>query len=552
MKVLLLAGLGPYFKQYTDLVGTLFELHSRALPLPPVNDETGSALRLQDLIFIAPDGQATPLLRRERSGSLSLIVENQPEIDRVPIPNLSAATVLSILSDSDIEHEYLPLDAIWEANGEPSSDAFDYVLLSTTFICDRISLARAIAWITARMPNVPIIVGGQFSNIKYAKVFRDHPEVIAVVRGDGELALPLLLQALEAGHDLATIPNVVFRNPLNGDIVCNAIHYVDIETHPAPSFPGKTAIVPYESMRGCPFSCKFCSFPAASPKWRYKSAQKIANDWIHYRDVNGAVHIRALDSTFTIPHDRFHELLELLPSVGIGWEAFTRANVLTSPAIIEALARAKCRTLSIGFESMSDNSLNYMNKLVSARQNRTAFQLLRASPVGYRASFMAGYPGETPDDYKETHDFLVNEYEGHFQLAVFSLQDETMPVWEDAERFDIHVHDPENPDYSWRHSGMDVDTARALRKETLHAVRWKNDGAVPFLWQPDYQTPLLPHRSSKVNYRVEKLVERIGFLPVDYPDPQQSAAILRPILEELNALGVVSQSASANSAASHH
>lgn len=539
MKVLLLAGLGPYFKQSTDLVGSLFEPQTAERAARPASNGVPDRFSLHSLSFDGPDGRRHRLLRRERSGSLSLIVENQPAIERAPIPNLSGSTVLSILEQADVECEYLPLDAVWDGDREPSTDVFDCVLLSTTFICDRVSLARAISWITIRLPGTPIIVGGQFSNLKYEKILRDHPEVLAVVRGDGELALPLLLQALEGKYDFAAVPNLVMRGA-TGDFGCgsHALQYVDIESHPAPTFRGLTPIVPYESMRGCPFTCKFCSFPAASPKWRYKSAQRIVSDWMHYREVNGAKHIRSLDSTFTVPQTRFRELLELLPAAGIGWEAFTRANVLSSPAVIEALARAHCRTLSIGFESMSDNSLDYMEKKVSAKQNRRAFELLRGGPVGYRMSFMAGYPGETPEDYQETHDFLVNEYEGHFTLSVFSLQDETMPVWEDAQRFDIRVADLENPDYSWSHAGMNVETARALRKQTLRDVRWKNDGAVPFLWQTDYQTPLLPHRTARENYRVEKLVERIGFLPNDYPDPGRNEPILRTMLGELAGLGV--------------
>ncbi|HEX8335350.1 MAG TPA: radical SAM protein, partial [Pyrinomonadaceae bacterium] len=494
---------------------------------------------LHSLGFDGPDGRRHRLLRRERSGSLSLIVENQPAVERAPIPNLSGSTVLSILEQAEVDCEYLPLDAVWDGDREPSTDVFDCVLLSTTFICDRVSLARALSWITARLPGTPIVVGGQFSNLKYDKILRDHPEVLAVVRGDGELALPLLLRALEGKYDFAAVPNLVMRGAASDS--CrgpHALQYVDLESHPAPTFRVPSPIVPYESMRGCPFTCKFCSFPAASPKWRYKSARRIVADWVHYKEVNGARHIRALDSTFTVPQTRFRELLELLPEADIGWEAFTRANVLSSPAVIDALARAHCRTLSIGFESMSDNSLDYMNKLVSAKQNRRAFELLRGGPVGYRMSFMAGYPGETPEDYQETHDFLVNEYEGHFTLSVFSLQDETMPVWEDAQRFDIRVADPENPDYSWSHAGMDVATARTLRKQTLRDVRWKNDGAVPFLWQTDYQTPLLPHRTARENYRVEKLVERIGFLPTDYPDPGRGGEMLRAMLGELAGLGV--------------
>jgi hypothetical protein len=544
MKVLLLAGLGPYFKQSTDLIGSLFEPEAADRFAQSAPGGLADGFRLQSLSFDGPDGQTHRLLRRERSGSLSLIVENQPAIERAPIPNLSASTVLSILAQAGVEYEYLPLDAVWDGDREPSTDLFDCILLSTTFICDRVSLARAISWITVRFPGTPIVVGGQFSNLKYEKILRDHEEVLAVVRGDGELALPLLLRALEGKYDYADVPNLVMRRSLSaGGCGSHALQYVDIETHPAPTFSGTTPIVPYESMRGCPFSCKFCSFPAASPKWRYKSAQRIVSDWTNYRDVNGARHIRALDSTFTVPQTRFRELLGLLPSAGIGWEAFTRANVLSSPAVIEALARAHCRTLSIGFESMSDNSLDYMNKKVSARQNRTAFELLRGGPVGYRMSFMAGYPGETPEDYQETHDFLVNEYEGHFTLSVFSLQDETMPVWEDAQRFDIRVADQENPDYSWTHVGMDVGTARSLRKQTLQDVRWKNNGAVPFLWQTEYQTPLMPHRTARDNYRVEKLVERIGFLPTDYPDPDRSGPLLRAMLAELAGFGVTMSSA---------
>ncbi|HWS52989.1 MAG TPA: radical SAM protein [Pyrinomonadaceae bacterium] len=546
MKVLLLAGLGPYFKQSTDLVGSLFEPGGADRFARPSPDGAHAGFDLRSLAFEGPDGRRHQLLRRERSGSLSLIVDDQPAVERAPIPNLSAATVLSILDHAGVDYEYLPLDAVWDGEGEPSAGAFDCVLLSTTFICDRVSLARAVNWIAARLPGTPVVVGGQFSNLKYEKILRDHPEVLAVVRGDGELALPLLLRALEGRHDFDAVPNLVMRSG-SGAACCGsqALQYVDIETHPAPTFRGPTPIVPYESMRGCPFTCKFCSFPAASPKWRYKSAQRIVSDWVNYREVNGARHIRALDSTFTVPQTRFRELLALLPAAGIGWEAFTRANVLSNPAVIESLARAHCRTLSIGFESMSDNSLDYMDKKVSAKQNRTAFRLLRGSPVGYRMSFMAGYPGETPEDYRETHDFLVDEYEGHFTLSVFSLQDETMPVWEDAQRFNILVADPENPDYSWTHSGMDVRTARALRQQTLRDVRWKNDGAVPFLWQTDYQTPLMPHRTARENYRAEKLVERIGFLPTDYPDPEQNGPRLRSLLAELAALGVTATPAPA-------
>jgi anaerobic magnesium-protoporphyrin IX monomethyl ester cyclase len=535
VNVLLLAGLGPYFKQGSDLIGTLFD---RAAVERLQNASSWlRGFRLEDLSFTGWDGKSYPLLRREKSGSLSLSIGGQIQIERTPIPTLSASTLVSILTRAEIEHDYLSLEAVWEGRAIHSS-SFDCVLLSTTFICDHASLARAISWITDRLPGIPVILGGQFSNLKYREILRNHPEVFVVVRGDAELALPQLLRAMARGVALTDVPNLALRGPSDGDVVLTSFEYVDLETYPAPVFARSTPIVPYESMRGCPYACRFCSFPAASPKWRHKSAERIVTDWARYRDENGTVHIRSLDSTFTVPRTRFDELLDLLPSVGIGWEAFTRADMIASPKIVEALARSNCRTLSIGFESMSDNSLEYMDKRVSAAKNRRAFKLLRGSPVGYRMSFMVGYPGETPADYAQTHSFLVNEFEGHFQLSVFSLQDVTMPVWQDAARFGIRVSKVEDPDYSWSHCGMDVATAVALRKETLREVRWKNDAAVPFLWQTDYQTPVMPHRSVADNYRIEKILERIGFLPVDFPDANESGPLLEALLAELEGFGI--------------
>jgi anaerobic magnesium-protoporphyrin IX monomethyl ester cyclase len=535
--ILLLAGLGPYFKSHDDLTGSFFDQKSADSLHRNYRSGGRPGFALDTMVFQDDQGRVHPLLRRQSSGSLSLVVGEMRTVEVKPIPNLVAFTLRSILHGAELEHRFVPLDEVWEERSVDATDDVDVVLLSTTFICDRLTLARAVRWVTRLLPGRPLVVGGQFSNLKYRQVLRDHPEVSCVVRGDAEQALPQVIAALRAGRPLDGIPNVAHR-PGPREVALTPVDYIDLDAHPSPVFPGEFPVVPYESMRGCPFTCKFCSFPAASPRWRYKSAEKIKQDWTRYRDTNGARHIRAMDSTFTVPPRRLRQLLDLLPDADIGWEAFTRANSLLAPGIIDKLAAAHCRTLSIGFESMSDNSLSYMDKRVRANQNREAFQLLHDSEVGYRISFMAGYPGETPADYGETHDFLTQEYAGHFQLYVFSLQDETMPVWADAERFQLRVDDQDDPDYAWSHIGMDVATARELRRETLRTVRRDNADAVPLLWQTDVQTPLLPHRDAKVNLRVEKLVERLGMLPLDCPDPDAGVPVLESLLSELRTEGV--------------
>jgi hypothetical protein len=212
--------------------------------------------------------------------------------------------------------------------------------------------------------------------------------------------------------------------------------------------------------------------------------------------------------------------------------------VITGRETVDRLAEAHCATLSIGFESMSPKSLELMHKQVRAEHNRRAHDALSGGPVKYRTSFMCGYPGEAPEDYELTHQYLVGEYTGHFMLSVFSMTDETMPVWQDAERLQIEVADFEDPDAAWSHVGMNDVTAKQLRKRTLDEVRVRSDDAVLLLWQTDYHTPLIPTASVKASLWAEKLVERLGMLPLDVPDPRRRVEAAADLLSSLDALEV--------------
>ena len=63
------------------------------------------------------------------------------------------------------------------------------------------SLVRSVDWLAARWPDAVLVLGGQYSNLKYARILRNCPAVDYVVRGDGGLALPALLAALDRRGD---------------------------------------------------------------------------------------------------------------------------------------------------------------------------------------------------------------------------------------------------------------------------------------------------------------------------------------------------------------
>ncbi len=519
MRVLLLAGLGPYFKNGDYLDGTLFDAEGVARLAPIYRQIAGRSVDLQELTWRGAGGER-PLLRPPR----------------VLLSHLTGATLRHILARAEVDHELFALEDLWTGTGEPPAGDFDVVALSTSFICDRRTLRRAIDWVRERHPGARLVLGGQYSNLKWRDILAEHPDVDFIVRGDGEVAFPRLLAALRGAGALEDVPNLVGRGP--GGIVENRFEYIDLDAFPSPGFDGVQEHVPYESMRGCPYACKFCSYPSASPKWRFKSAEKIRADWARYAAENGTRLIRAMDSTFTVPPRRFRELLGLLRDVPIRWEAYSRTDDITDADLVHELEDAHCAALSFGFESMSEGSLEKMNKRTVPADNRRAVELLADSAVDYRGGFMVGYPGETPEDYAETHRYLTGGFVGRFLLSVFALVDETMPVWADAPRHQLRVIDPVEPAYAWAHAGMDVATARRLLTGTLDEARWKNESGVLMLWQMQYDTPLVPDASPQANRRIEKLVERLAFLPRDFPDADAAGRRFASIERELEALGV--------------
>ncbi|RMV22217.1 hypothetical protein ALP14_200104 [Pseudomonas amygdali pv. myricae] len=540
MTALLISGMGPEYPDNQLLRGSSFE----ALLNPAVAANAGGArFALNSLHYKTGGGLVLPLLRKRKDGggarAASMPMSVDDKISKGPKRtfHLTSFTLESILTGADIDFDSMSTEHIWNNTGFEPAGEYDTVLLSTTFIWDQQTLRRAIGWIGRRFPASKLILGGQYSNLKFHQIMVEHKTVNFVIRGDAEIALPDLLRKLGKGGDIASVPNLVFRGA-HDEICLTPIGYVDLDLQPSPSPNGFSPVVPYESMRGCPFTCKFCSFPAASPKWRYKSADKIARDWERYKIHNGAQYIKALDSTFTVPPTRLRSLLPKVEAIKIQWEAYTRANSINSMELVHQLENSGCSSLFMGFESMSDTTLQYMDKKVTSRANRLALELLAESSIKHFVSFIVGYPGESPELFEATRRFLVNEFSGEFALYVCMLQDETMPLWDDAEKFNIHVDDPSGEAHIWSHSGMDSKTARQLQLETLREVRWNNDNAIFRSWQHDFESPLIPDRTQQENTSLEKLVDRLGMISVDISSEHQARKLEVEITRKLTAHGI--------------
>ena len=96
-----------------------------------------------------------------------------------------------------------------------------------------------------------------------------------------------------------------------------------------------------------------------------------------------------------------------------------------------------------------------------------------------------------------------------------------MPIWKESEKYNLKIHDLNNPDYNWSHCGMNAETARKLHQQTLYDVRWQNEYAVAVEWQLQYDLPLNPSLNFTDNYRIEKLIERLAFVENDFSNDEE-------------------------------
>lgn len=350
--------------------------------------------------------------------------------------------------------------------------AEDVCLLSTSYVTNFRDLERLIGLV--KNLGIHFIVGGGYLCTR-------NPEeclrrgLAAVIVGDAEEALPALLAHLNRPEYWASIPNLTYQERDKPVFTTSKLTNLNDIPVSVPEGDLSGMSIPYESMRGCPYHCGFCSYPLVSTKWRYKSADKVACDFlaIQQRRANNII---ALDSTFTIPPSRLNAFLQLYVDrqIRIAWGAYSRVTPLKDEDMVRKLKAANNRWLSIGFESGSDRILQIMNKGTRVKDGYLALKNLRKHQISPWSNFIIGYPGETEETVEETVRFMKENIFGFYGIYVFNIRDRAMPVLSDSFA-NVHYEDIGG---EWTHVTMDSRQASALRWESYLEVALNNMEAI--------------------------------------------------------------------------
>lgn len=531
MNVILIAGLGPALMETEDLTGSLY-------------DQDHPEIRRQ---YYIGGRDCTPerLVYQIRGESIPLL-RPRPKLQET---DYISETLKSILSAEDIPFHFIPIRQIW-ADEVPDTRGLEgesIVCLSTTFMWNERMLNHSISWIFQHLNCRYLVVGGQYGVLKQEYLLQHWgtPNLF-LQTGEAELSLVPLIRVLQAGggeKELCAIPNLLSKRNF-GTLLRTTTEDFDFRSVPRVHFRGQNSYIPYMSMRGCPYRCKFCALRECTPKWQYQTADRIFADWRAYAQENGARHFTINDSTFFIPYDKISPLLKLLKGSGFTWDANARADTPFDASSVKELEEAGCTALFFGFESMCSETLKKMDKRTTPADNRRINYLFANSSITTKMSFIVGFPGETPEDFAQTRSYLVNEHVGRYSLYVFEYEGDILPIGKEKDKYQLELL-PENGGYHWahagehwKHCGMDSDTARLLQAQTIRLTRiHPNSMAVYRTWQDAYAWPFVPELDKEQNLRIEKLLDQLVFAPVDAGTALEVE--VHRILQELEAFHIV-------------
>ena len=254
-----------------------------------------------------------------------------------------------------------------------------------------------------RARGVPVVMGGVHPSFMPQEAL-GHCD--AVVIGEAELVIEKLLDDLEQGamrgtyradrlHTMAGLPlpryELIKRN-----------RYVN-----------RTFV---QTSRGCHQGCTFCAEPLMNGlKVRYRPLDEV----IREVETCGARTISINDADFFGTPEHAKQVMRALRGRGIHWQAGVTSRLAQDDRMLELAAASGCTLLSIGFESISPDTLKSVHKEVNRPETYAALvEKVHSYGIMVFGLFMFGFDGDGPAVFQQTARFNI---EADYDACAYSV-----------------------------------------------------------------------------------------------------------------------------------
>ena len=290
------------------------------------------------------------------------------------------------------------------------------VLGLSCYSWDIAALLELAARVHRALPSTRIVLGGPSATFQASSLLESHPYVSAVVRGEGEQTLALLLAT--GANAPAGVRGVTWRDDA-GQVHAEPDRPVmsDLGQLASPLLQGTLTPPPQNLMlefsRGCVYRCTYCAWKTQGAGVRYVSAERVRREiaWAHERRYE---HAFIIDSAINNHDERLAVIADAVvdadPHGDMAFSYFVNHAFVTKGQMAN-LARIRAHEITIGLESVNPAALRAAGrKPLDTTQFASALDLLaEAGPV--TVSLMLGMPGDDLDGFRRTLDFVARQAE---------------------------------------------------------------------------------------------------------------------------------------------
>lgn len=331
----------------------------------------------------------------------------------------------------DFQVERIPINKAARQIADAHYDAIGVSALTD----NRFNAIELIRQVKRKNKNIFIFVGGPHFSATAIDALDKVKEIDAVVRGEGEITTPELLDAFFNRKGFDRILGISYRdntgkareNPLrdfigNIDILQPAWHKFKIEKYNYSIDDSGLPFIGVISSRGCIYNCAFCS--NATPKMRFRSPANFVGELEYLKNKYGYKRFMFTDPTFTTNNQHVTEICNLILEHGlkIKWQAGARVDSVNRQ-ILRLMKEAGCFRIGYGIESGSTKILKIVNKGITIDRVKEAICI--SSELGFEAYafFMVSFPDEGLFELKETIELMkdINSNKGCKSIYGFTL-----------------------------------------------------------------------------------------------------------------------------------
>lgn len=243
---------------------------------------------------------------------------------------------------------------------------------------------------TFRAKGKTVIFGGYHPSFLPEEAIQ-HADAICI--GEAEYNVPKMVEDYQNGGlkkyyksdlvDLAELPEI------NRELLKNNVYIT------------KNAM---QATRGCVHHCEFCSVASFN---RYKIRTRPVGKVISELKKLGK-YVLFMDDNIVLNKTYAKELFKAMIPLRKKWFSQCGISIAEDNELLDLAAKSGCRGLFIGFESLSQQTLDAYNKQCNRKKNYLeVVKKIHSSGIGIFGGFVFGSDKDGPDIFEKTLEFLI-------------------------------------------------------------------------------------------------------------------------------------------------